>query len=98
MATETVKSDRNFDLVHIRCAIMGRGMPYFREFSVWCPYSMSTPHLQTPILIKSCSKMVEILLRSCSDVHFAVLIVTSLKIFFPLWVWTGTITRPDVKI
>ncbi len=39
----------------------------------------------------------QILLRSCIDVHFAVVISTPLNLFFLLWNWTVTITRPDVK-
>jgi len=46
---------------------------------------------------------VQILLLSLSlslvlMVHFAVVILTPLEaLFFLLWIWTVTITRPDVK-
>ncbi len=52
---------------------------------VWrCPTkSISTPHLQTPLFIKSCSiKIALILLCSCIDVHFSVVILTPFKSFF----------------
>jgi hypothetical protein len=57
--------------------------------------SISTPHRQTPLFIKSYSRIEQILLL-CSPVlmvHFAVVILISLKAFFLLWIWTVT-TRP----
>jgi hypothetical protein len=60
--------------------------------------SISTPHLQTPLFIKSSIRIALILLRSslycysfCTG-HF-----NPFKIFFLLWIWTMTIICPDVK-
>jgi hypothetical protein len=55
------------------------------------------PHLQTHLFIRSCSRIEQILLLwgihgpFCSG-HF-----NPFKTFFLLWIWTVTITRPDVK-
>jgi hypothetical protein len=43
--------------------------------------SISTPHLQTPLFIKSYSKIVQIMLFFSIMVHFALVILTPLKIF-----------------
>jgi hypothetical protein len=43
---------------------------------------ISTPHLQTPLFIKSCSRIAFILVHYCIDVDFAVVILTPLKYFF----------------
>jgi hypothetical protein len=58
--------------------------------------NISTPtHQQTPLFIKSCSRIAQILLLLagpfCSG-HF-----NPFQSFFLLWIWTVTITRPDVK-
>jgi hypothetical protein len=44
--------------------------------------SISTARLQTPFFIKSCSRIAEILLHSCIDGDFAVVILTVSKSFF----------------
>jgi hypothetical protein len=42
---------------------------------------ISTPHRQTPHFIKSCKKIVQIMLLSSIMVHFALVILTPLKVF-----------------
>jgi hypothetical protein len=51
---------------------------------------ISTPHQQTPLFIKSWSRIVQIVLLSSTVlmVHFAVVILTPLKSFFLLSIWT----------
>jgi len=46
------------------------------------PKSNSTPHRQTPLFIKSWTRIVQILLLSSINGHFAVIILTPLKTFF----------------
>jgi hypothetical protein len=43
--------------------------------------SISTGRLQTPLFIKSWRRIAEIMLRSCIDVHFTVVILTPSKSF-----------------
>jgi hypothetical protein len=59
--------------------------------------NISTPHQQTSLFIKSCSRIAQILLISGIDGPFCSGHFNPLKSFFLLWIWTMTITRPDVK-
>jgi hypothetical protein len=47
-----------------------------------CIRTSPPPHPQTHLFIKSCSRIASVLLRSSVDVHFAVVILTTLKSFF----------------
>jgi hypothetical protein len=51
-----------------------------------------------PFSFKSCSKIAQILQLSGIEVPFCIgHFLTPLEAFFLLWIWTMTITHPDVK-
>jgi hypothetical protein len=72
--------------------------------SAWCWFGATSvvraspsPHHQTPLFIKSCSRIAQILLLSSVDGPFCSGHFTPFKSFLLLWIWTVTSTRPDVR-
>jgi hypothetical protein len=55
------------------------------------------PHHQTPLFIKSCTRIAQILLPSSIDGPFCSGHFNPFKSFFLLWIWTVSSTRPDVR-